>query len=357
MIMNKLLLVFLTLIVLGPQAKSQIDINGIDSIVQNAFKNASFEGTVLIGENGNVLYQKSFGFKDKDREEAIENSSRFSIASITKLFTAIAILQLVEEGKFKLSDNLNELLPGYEIPGASEITIHHLLLHISGLPNEKDNIYKASISPQGFVSETLKNKSNAIGEFNYANIDYVLLGLIIEKFDNCSYEQSIQKRIVEKYAMNQTGFLKRGQYPENFAYSFSYDSAATREADPLLYIENYYAAGQMYSTAQDLLKLDQALYDDDFLNEKSKEAMFTSYPEYNYSGYSVWTYNYPFAPTKPKVMERRGGIKGANSVLIRFLDSNKSIIILSNNNYFNPDSFGNTQALKEALMIKVDESR
>ncbi|MAZ37854.1 MAG: hypothetical protein CL842_10430 [Crocinitomicaceae bacterium] len=95
----------------------------------------------------------------------------------------------------------------------------------------------------------------------------------------------------------------------------------------------------MFSTAEDLLKLDQARYGDELLSRKSKELMFKSYPEYNYSGYSVWTYNYPFTPSKPKVMERRSGILGANSVLIRFLDTNKTIIILSNNNQIQPGFF------------------
>ena len=341
---------------IGYHGKAQINIQLIDSIVQNATNTKSFEGTVLIAETGNIAYQKSFGFKDKDQVLPIENSTRFSIASITKLFTAIITLQLVEEGSFELTDNLEALVPELKIPESTNITVHHLLLHISGLPNENDDIYALSKKPRDFVIETISNESNSFGEFNYANLDYVLLGLIIEKFDGIPFEKSVQKRILDNYSMNQTGFLRKGNYPENFAYSFSYDEEDTRQADPLQFIENYYAAGSMYSTAEDLLKLDQALYDNELLTEKSKELMFTSYPEYNYSGYSVWTYNYPLAQSNPKVMERRGGILGANSVLIRLLDTNKTIIILSNNNKFNPDSFGNTQGLKEALMIKIDEA-
>ena len=153
--------------------------------------------------------------------------------------------------------------------------------------------------------------------------------------------------------MENSGFLKKDSYPEDFAYPFSYDAKDARIQDPLFYIENFYAAGCMYATAEDLLKLDQGMYGNQLLSEKSKELMYTSYPEYNYSGYSVWTYNYPFSESQPKIMERRGGILGANSVLIRMLDTDKTIIILSNNNKFNPDSFGNKESLKEALMIEV----
>ncbi len=71
--------------------------------------------------------------------------------------------------------------------------------------------------------------------------------------------------------MTRTGFLEKGKYPSNFAYTFSYDTEDKKETDPLFYIENFYAAGCMYSTAEDLLKLDQAMYGDELLSEKSKE--------------------------------------------------------------------------------------
>jgi len=344
------------LLIFGFQTFAQINTESLDSIVLTAVRNDLFEGTVLIADDGKVIYHQSFGFADRDKTIPIENSTHFGIASITKMLTAIAILQLKDEGKIQLTDNLRTLLPDLEIPESNKITVHHLLLHISGLPNEKDEIYAQPLSPQEFINKTLENKFNRFGTFNYANIDYVLLGLIIEKLDGIPWQNAIRKRILSKASMNDTGFLERGNYPEDFAYTYSYGSGDVREADPLFYIEDFYAAGCMYATAADLLKLDQAMYGDALISQASKEVMFTSYPEYNYSGYSVWTYNYPFAPSKPKVMERRGGILGSNSVLIRMLEANKTIIILSNNDKFNPDSFGNTGGLKEALMIELDKN-
>ncbi len=354
--MTKVIYTMTLLLWFGFHSKAQVNLERIDSIVQKAVTSDLFEGTVLIADSGNIVYQKSFGFVDKDNVLPIENSTNFGIASITKMFTAIIILQLVEEGKIQLEDKLNVLIPDIKIPKSKKITVHHLLLHISGLPNEDDAIYAQSTSPKEFVRITLENKLQRFGEFNYANIDYVLLGLIIEKYDNTTWKSSVQNRIINKSLMTRTGFLESGKYPSNFAYTFSYDQENQREIDPLFYIENFYAAGCMYSTAEDLLKLDQAMYGNELLSEKSKELMFKSYPEYNYSGYSVWTYNYPFAPSKPKVMERRGGILGSNSVLLRFIDTNKTIIILSNNNKFNPDSFGNTEGLKEALLIETSKT-
>lgn len=334
--------------------EAQININAIETIVASAVADHLFEGTILIAEDGEVKYHQSFGFKDFDKQIPIDNDTRFSIASITKMFTAILTLQLVEEGKFELTSSLDDLIPEFEIPNDSEITVHHLLLHISGLPNENDAIYLRTSTPRDFVQETLRNNPGTLNAFNYANIDFVLLGLIIEKFDNKSFKESLDDRILEKYSMNETGILSRDEYPDNYAYTFSFSTENERLPDPLLYIENYFSAGYMFSTAKDLFKIDQALYDDELLTKESRDLMFTSYSEYNYSGYSVWTYNYPFASTNPSIMERRGGILGANSVLIRMLDTNKTIIILSNNNKFNPDSFGSMQNLKEALIIEMD---
>lgn len=359
--MNRLFLI-LIIFISAVNTYARIDTLEIDKIVQDQISLYNFEGTVLIAENGDIVYQRSAGYKDRETQRIIDNDTKFGIASITKMLTAIVILELVEDGKLSLQDNLAALLPGFNIQGGENITVHHLLLHISGLPNENDSIYLSKKSPEEFVREILneKGESGELGIYNCANIDYVLLGLIIEKKTGMSWQDAVEKRIIEKLNLRNTGFLSElpnGNYPENFAYSYSVSEEGEFTKDPDIYMENFYVAGSMYSNAADLLAIDQAMYGDKLLSEKSKELMFTSYPEYNYTGYSVWTYNYPFAETQPKIMERRGGIMGWNSVLIRFIDENKTIIILSNNNKFNPNSFGDKDNLREALITELGKSK
>ncbi|MEM6264141.1 MAG: serine hydrolase domain-containing protein [Bacteroidota bacterium] len=354
--MNRIikLTVALFFLLLGyQQVCAQVDTAAISKIVQMSVDQNMFEGTVLIAEKGEIVYHQAFGHKDAKQEQPIGIDTHFGIASITKMITAMVVLQLVEEGKFKLTDNLAELLPEYDIPKAKKITLHHLLLHISGLPNEPDALYQQVLAPKEVATQTLASSTNRLGKFNYANIDYILLGLIIEKVDGKPWHESVKERILVKTDMQQTGFLAKGDYPENFAFTFSIDGEQKRQSDPLFHIENFYAAGCMYATAADLLKLDQAMYTEELISEASRELMFTSYPEYNYTGYSVWTYSYPFAASKPRIMERRGGILGSNSVMVRMLDTNQTIIILSNNDQFNPDSFGDTSSLREALIIEL----
>ncbi len=323
----------------------------IKSILAEHADNRNFEGSVLIAEKGIPVYENTFGFRDREKALRIEPETRFGIASITKMITAIIILQLVEEGKLTLETTLDHLFPDMDIPKGNKITMHHLLLHISGLPNEPNNIYFTNKSPSEYVDVLMNGfrKNKRFGKFNYANIDYVLLGMAIEKASGNTWQQEVEQRFINKLGLEKTGFLEKDAYPENFAYSYTIEGGQFQK-DPSFHIENFYAAGCMYSTATDLLKIDQAMYGNTLLSDTSKAQMFTSYPEYNYTGYSVWTYRYPFLKNQPRIMERRGGILGSNAALIRVLDQELSIIILSNNNAFNPDSFGDAENLRETLI-------
>ena len=318
------------------------DSSEIDKIVQFHVEQNHFSGTILIAQAGQISYHQSFGPADVRTGDAIQNTSKHGIASITKFFTSIRILQLVESGQLALTQSVAELLPALEVPDAETITVHHLLLHISGLPNERDRIYLQRRTPQEMLSRTFKRSSSAdLGSFNYNNIDYILLGLIIEEVTGTAWDQDMQNHILAPLDMKDTGFLSRDQYPEPFSYPYTLSKdKTTKRPDSAFFIENFYAAGNMYSTSSDLLKLDQALYSSDLLGEAMYEILATSYPEHGYAGYGVWNYQYPFADNYPLVMERRGGIRGNNVVLVRLPDTKHTLIILSNNDQFNPDSFG-----------------
>ena len=331
------------------------DSSAIDKIVQSHVEQHHFSGTILIAQSGRVTYHQSFGPADVRTGEAIQNTSKHGVASITKLFTSIRVLQLVESERLALTQTVAELLPALRVPNAEKITVHHLLLHISGLPNEPDALYLQKRTPQEMLSKTLhRSSSSDIGAFNYNNIDYILLGLIIEKTTGIAWHQDIQDQILDPLGMEDTGFLSLGQYPDRFCYPYTLSGdKTTKHPDPSFYIENYYAAGNMYATASDLLKLDQALYGTDLLGEAMYALLATSYPEHGYAGYGVWNYQYPFSATYPLVMERRGGIRGSNVVLVRLPETKHTLIILSNNDQFNPDSFGDSTNLREALITAI----
>lgn len=322
----------------------------ISQSVEGYVNENGFSGTVLVAQEGQPIFHKSYGLAYYSRPDTIQNNYHFSIASVTKLFTSIRILQLAEKGALELHQPLITYLPEYATLISQKVTIHHLLLHISGLPKEKNKVYRHRYKPAALLEQVFKvGKMNTFESFNYNNVDYVLLGLVIERLTNNPWEEEIKKHILSPIEMTETGFLAYGYYPKKFAYTYSNKRHGLQQ-DPLFYIENFYAAGSMYSTTLDLLKLDQALYSNELLTDESKKILSQSYPEYNYAAYGVWNYEYPFVNEQPTVMERRGGILGANVVLVRLTDDHYTIIILSNDDRFNPDSFGDSENLREILI-------
>lgn len=322
----------------------------IAETVESYIDQSGFSGTILVAHKGSPIFHESYGLAYYSNPDSLRNWYHYSIASITKLFTSIRILQLAENGSLKLNKSITSYLPQYDHLISEKVTIHHLLLHISGLPQEQDDIYRHPGTPHVIVRHILEQQSaHTFESFNYNNVDYMLLGLVIETLSKNSWEGEIKKFILSPLGMDETGFLEYGYYPNNFAYSYSKKWYGLKQ-DPLFYIENFFAAGRMYSTTGDLLKLDQAIYSNSLLTGNSLKLLSTSYPEYNYAGYGVWNYSYPFIDSRPNIMERRGKILGANVVLVRMTDDNYTIIILSNDNRFNPDSFGDPENLREMLI-------
>jgi D-alanyl-D-alanine carboxypeptidase len=334
-----------------------IDSLAVDRIVQEHIDQHDFSGVVMVAEKGRSLYHRAAGMAEADCNSPMTTDHHFRIASVTKLFTAVMILRLVDRQLLTLDQSVAELLPELEIPRADKITIHHLLLHQSGLPNEAGTLYGKGSGPlpmADIVARTVKKgRKGPFGQFNYNNIDYLLLGLIVEAKTGQGWREVVQKEILDPFGLSETGFLALGEEPEPFAQTFSCADGEPCVEDPTYYAENFHAAACMYSTTEDLLRFDQALYDNQLLSPEAMEWLAKPFPENNYAGYSVWNYRYPFIDGQPTIMERRGGIMGANVVLVRMTDSRHTIIILSNTDRFNPDSFGDPGNLREALIRAV----
>jgi D-alanyl-D-alanine carboxypeptidase len=330
-----------------PDTLQPISLQAVNQTILRHVEDSNFYGVTLVAEEGVIISQQASSHPTEEQGFAYD---LFPIASITKLFTSIVVLQLHEEGKLQLDDPIQKWFPELEIPTTHPVTVHHLLLHISGLPNEKDRSYLKQLSPMEMVEKAFNNKMNTFGAFNYNNVDYLLLGLIIERITGNSWQSEVRTKILAPLEMNSTGFLAKDALPSGIALGYQLRNNGEYAADRAIYWENFYAAGCMYSNAGDLLKLDQALYGEELLLAASKSLLSTSYPEYNYVGYGVWNYQYPFVETFPFIMERRGGIQGINVVLVRLIESNRTIIILSNTDQFNPDSFGDPTNLREELI-------
>lgn len=323
-----------------------------------------FNGTILVQKDGRVSYAQSFGMANFTFGTPDTNQTVYKIASITKLFTSTLILQLQEAGRIDLNKTIASYLPNYRGEAATKVTIHQLLNHTSGLenidtiPNIEDTNKAMAAEVEAavkygrlpvyqtpYTSDQLLEKfcSGPLvrppGQaFDYNNADYIILGKIIEALYGKSYEEVLEERILHPLRMEHTGLIYQNKVIPHLAdaYSLGKDGKALQNDMPV-YPENWYAAGAMYSTADDLLKFSNALFGGKLLNDRSLTLMTT--PGLDRYGYGLWSYETKVGERTYRVVKRPGRIMGARAELYRFLDSDLTVIILSNTGTTDLDSF------------------
>jgi D-alanyl-D-alanine carboxypeptidase len=312
-----------------------------------------FAGTVLIYSGGKLQFHQAFGFANLEFQVTNAPSTKFRIASITKLFTAVLIMQLQESGKLNLAKTISEYLPSYKGPGASKVTLRHLLTHTSGIENmdtvgtmvealkEGIPVYQRPMTLDQLIerhcSGRLVNQPGSV--FDYNNADYVILGKVIEVTTKASFAEALRDGILRKAGMVDSGLCARSEIVPRLAETYFYREELHRLTPDLpVYWENWHAAGAMYSTAEDLLRFSNALFGGRLLSAQSLQEMLQSGAgEY---GFGTWVYNdYEIATKRYTVVKRPGRIMGAQSVLFHVLGTDSTVIILSNTSRTNLDHF------------------
>jgi D-alanyl-D-alanine carboxypeptidase len=325
----------------------------IDNFIDSYVKEHNFNGTILIQTNAKISFQKSFGLANIPFKIPNRSDTKYKVASITKAFTVVLILQLYEEGQIDLEKTINAYLPDYTGEGGPRVTIINLLNMTSGMHNMDDGTTMEAVLKNGipqyqrpyttdemllkYCSDTLVTEPGK--EFDYNNADYIILGKIIEKISGKSFEQNLQEKILKPLQMQNSGLLSQHNIIDNLADTYFFrDDLRTLVNDLPVYIENWYAAGAMYSTAGDILKFSDALFGKKLLKQETLHKMFTSGPgEY---GYGVWVYNnYDINHRMFTIIKRPGSIMGAQSMLFHILEDNSTIIILSNTGTTSLDDF------------------
>lgn len=320
----------------------------LESFVQSYASKNNFNGTVLVEKDSTILYHNSFGLADRRFNLPVNNETVFKVASITKAFTAVLILQLREQGKLDLNKPIKNYLPDYPDKVSLRVTPHQLLNHTSGIilidtvssvenamkyglglystPNTSDELLKS------FVNDSLVNEPGT--KFNYNNAEYIVLGKIIEELYQKTFEQVLNEKILEPLGMTNSGMAQEKNIIKNLASTyFTEKNPDSLINDIPMFIENWYAAGAMYSSPTDLLNFSNALFGLKLINKESLDLMLTAgLDDY---GYGVWIRG----DGDEKVMERYGSIMGLNAVWMRFLNKSTTIIILSNTNMTNLGGF------------------
>jgi len=301
-------------------------------------KYGQFNGSVLVTDNGKVLYQKGFGLANMEWNIPNSPDTKFRLGSITKQFTATLILQLVEQGKIRLDGKLTDYLPDYRKDTGDKVTIHNLLSHTSGIPSYTSlpgffqNVSRNPFTVDDFI------KKYASGElefepgtkFVYDNSGYFLLGAIIEKVTGKPYEQVLKENIFDPLGMKNSGYDRWGTILNKRATGYARTAKGFQTA-AYLDMSIPYAAGSLYSTVEDLYLWDQALYGDKVPSAKSKELMFK--PNLNNYGYGFVITKATLAPPTKlavPVIQHNGGINGFSTTIVRMTNEKRLIVLLDN---------------------------
>lgn len=308
----------------------------IAKLIDDANKKGEFSGVVLVAKGDEVIYKAVVGQANREWKIANAANTKFRICSITKQFTAMLVMQLIEAGKIDLDKTVADYLPEFRKETASRIKIRDLLSSASGLATLPDEFYvseDAKMTEADFVIKNYlqKDLEFAPGEkFNYNNADFIVLGGIVEKVAGKDYETVLREKILQPLGMKNSGILRNDAIIENLASGYGFKEGKYSK-ESFVQIQNFGASGAMYSTAEDLFLWDRALLSNKILSKKYTDEMFAPLPKLGFVALGSWTYSTKFADGKTrKLTERQGYINGFCALNIIAPDDNVSAIFLSN---------------------------
>lgn len=311
----------------------------IEKIASNWYElvlnNSNFNGGVLVAKNGNIIFEKYKGTIHHPGTDTINAESVFHIASVSKTFTAMAILKLWEDGKLNIDDEINKYFPAFNYPG---ITIRSLLSNRSGLPNylyfmEDLGWDKSIFIKNQDVLDYLINRKSEIkniglpnARFNYCNTNFALLALLIEKVSGLSYPIFLQQTFFKPLQMNHSYVytpVDSSHLPPNYDWR-------GREI-PINFLDHVYGDKNIYSTSRDLLNWDRGLSGKLLFKPSTLQQAYTPYSNEKpgIKNYGLgWRMN--IYPTGKKMIFHNGWWHGNNAVFIRLVDEDATIILMGN---------------------------
>jgi CubicO group peptidase (beta-lactamase class C family) len=324
-----------------------------------------FSGTILVVHGERIVLNRGIGLADRSFGTPCSPDTAYRIASITKLMTSTLVMQLAEAGRLDLDRTIVAYLPDYKGPAGGQVTIRQLLTHTSGIENfDKDLVSYGDAAKKGMPAYQLPHNPRALMDlfasgplihapgsaFDYNNADYVILGQIIEAIETAPYEAVLSRRVLAPSGLRSTGLADTARIVPRLAPTYYKDGEAALAGDMPVYGQNWYAAGGLYSTAADLLAFSNALYGGKLLSAGSLQALLT--PGLDEYGFGLWISTLEIEGREHRFAQRPGRIMGANTLLLRMLDDDATIIILANSNLVDTDRLGFRLA-RRLLSVKI----
>ena len=298
----------------------------LDALVQEKNKAGLYDGAVLVARDGQVILSQGYGFADREMKIPNTPQTKFRIASITKQFTAMAILLLQQQGKLSVEDNICNYIT--DCPDIFKpVKIRHLLSQSAGIPNTT----AYSMPGDQMVSKSATLFFPPGEQFKYQDVTFNLAGRIIETVSGQSYASFLKQNIFEPLGMSNSGVDDMQQTDLAKGYS-------NAEGDIALQPVYMFAEGSVYSTVEDMYRWDQALYTDKLLPQPALKAMFTpqvAVPDgeyYGFDGSTGWSYGFGWfiAPKELGYVIHGGTLPGYRAEFRRYMDDKTVIILLTN---------------------------
>lgn len=334
------ILLVMSMIILAPSAQAQWKnkIKQVDSVLTFLHERQLFNGTVLLAEKGKVIYRKSFGI-DGPAGKPLTTTSSFNLASVSKQFYTMMVMMLKEENKVSFDDPVQKHLPAFPYPG---ITLRNLMNHTSGLPEyfsiaDRQMNLMDTLTNQEMLDILVRKKTplefKTGDRFVYCNTNYTTLASVIEKVSGIKCDKFFSERIAKPLGMNNSFIynLTMKTYPASRVWGFRY-SGGKPVLDDLIAFDGIVGDGNVYSSAEDLLKWDQALYGSRLVkpatfNEALTPATLNDGTKSNY-GFG-WDIEEP-----GKIYSHSGGWVGFRTFISRYVSTKQTFIILENSTNF-----------------------
>jgi CubicO group peptidase (beta-lactamase class C family) len=326
----------------GGKAGDEAIVKELTTFFEQLVASDAFSGAVILAKDDKPIFQKAFGLANKITNTPNKTDTKFNLGSLNKMFTAVAIAQLVERGKLSFTDPVGKLLPDYPNRTVAEkVTIHQLLTHTSGM-GDYDYV-KASNS--GKVSKTASDllplfANNKLAfepgsKWQYSNAGYALLGVIIEKASGQNYYEYVREHIFKPAGMMNTDSYERGMTVSNLAIGYTRANDAGRADPSLPRRENTppakgSPAGGGYSTVEDLLRFSVALRSHKLLNQKYTEIVMSGKVEV---GPPLGKYAYGFGDkvfNGRRIVGHNGGAAGIGANFDMFPELGYTAIVMTN---------------------------
>jgi CubicO group peptidase (beta-lactamase class C family) len=308
----------------------------LQKLLDNLAGDDRFAGVVLVAKDGKPIFQQAWGFADRDKKITNNLDTRFRLGSMNKMFTSVAIAQLVQQGKVKYTDTVAHLLPDYPDKGAAaKITVHQLLTHTSGLGDffgdefdkKKDELHGLKDYLQLFAGKPLQFEPGQ--KFAYSNAGMIVAGLIVERISGQNYYDYVREHIYKPAGMNGSDTFEKSKPQPNQSVGYTRTDgkwASNYDSLPLMGS----SAGGGDSTAPDLLKFDQALRSHKLLNADLTSTITTAKvtpPDQD----EKYAYGFEESMVDGKrVIGHGGGAPGMNANLDMYWDSGYTVIVLCN---------------------------